>query len=163
MLRVPNMFVSRRNLLKTAACSATIIISPILVSSAAIAAPRYYTGYVRGVAVGGYDPVAYFTKGKPTKGSTAFSTKWDGVTWRFANSQNMKKFLSAPHKYAPQFGGYCAYAVGTGTIAKGNPNNWKIVNGKLYLNITRDIQSTWERKQSHYIKQGNKNWPRVIK
>ncbi|KAG1649912.1 Chaperone protein DnaJ [Nymphon striatum] len=98
----------------------------MLATFSASAAPRYYTGYVRGVAVGGYDPVAYFTKGKPVKGSSAFSTKWDGVTWRFANTQNMEKFMSAPHKYAPQFGGYCAYAVGTGTIAKGNPNNWKI-------------------------------------
>ena len=157
------MMISRRRLLRASAYSGMVLFSPFVLTSAATAAPRHYTGYVRGVAVGGYDPVAYFTLGKATKGSTAFSTKWDGVTWRFANARNLEKFVQTPHKYAPQYGGYCAYAVGTGTLAKGNPNNWKIVNGKLYLNITRDIQNTWERKRSHYIKQGDKNWPRVIK
>ena len=156
------MSVSRRYFLKMAALSGTVASTSLMWASSSSAAPKHYTGYVRGVAVGGYDPVAYFTKGKPTKGSKAFSTKWDGVTWRFANTQNMEKFLKNPKKYAPQYGGYCAYAVGIGTLAKGNPNNWKIVNGKLYLNITRDIQNTWERKQSYYIKQGDKNWPHVL-
>ena len=141
-----------------------VVFAPLAaVTDASAGKPRYYTGYVRGVAVGGYDPVAYFTERKPVRGKKEFETKWDGVKWRFASAENRDVFLKTPKKFAPQFGGYCAYAVGIGTTARGNPRNWKIVNGKLYLNITRGIQRTWERRQSHYIKAGNRNWPRVLR
>ena len=114
--------------------------TPIFWSTLASAAPKHYTGYVRGVAVGGYDPVAYFTKGKPTKGSKAFSTKWDGVTWRFANTQNMEKFLKNPKKYAPQFGGYCSFAVSKGFTANGSESG----------NVT-DIQNKLNSERSDQI------------
>lgn len=124
---------------------------------------RYYTGLVRGVAVGGYDPVSYFTVSKAVRGKKKFETEWDGVKWRFASADNRDAFLKSPSKYAPKYGGYCAYAVGIGTTAKGDPRQWKIVGGKLYLNYNRSIKRTWERKQSYYIRVGNKNWPRVLK
>jgi len=124
---------------------------------------KHYTGLVRGVAVGGYDPVSYFTVGKPVRGKKKFETSWDGVKWRFASAENRDKFLETPNRFAPKYGGYCAYAVGVGSTAKGDPRQWKIVDGNLYLNYNRSIQNTWEKKQSYYIKAADKNWPRVLK
>ncbi|MGI9387400.1 MAG: YHS domain-containing (seleno)protein [Methyloligellaceae bacterium] len=132
-------------------------------STATAGKARYYTGYFSGVAAGGYDPVSYFTAGMPVKGKKDITAKWDGVTWRFSSPENREVFLEMPKKYAPQFGGYCAYAVAIGTTAKGDPRNWKIVDGKLYLNYDRSIQRKWERQQSSYIRKGHKNWPRVLK
>lgn len=122
----------------------------------------YYTGIVSGVAVGGYDPVAYFTVGKPVRGKKEFETEWDGVKWRFSSVENREAFLKMPENYKPAYGGYCAYAVGIGQTAHGDPRQWKIVDGKLYLNYSASIKRTWQKKQSYYIKAGNKNWPRVL-
>jgi len=141
-----------------------IVGGPVVLATDALAAKaQYYTGLVRGVAVGGYDPVAYFTVGKPVRGKKKFETEWDGVKWRFSSAENRDTFLKMPASFAPQFGGYCAYAVGIGKTAKGSPRNWKIVDGKLYLNYNRSIQRTWVRKQSYYIRKGRKNWPRVLR
>lgn len=124
---------------------------------------RYYTGYVRGVAAGGYDPVSYFTQSKAVRGKKKFEAEWDDVKWRFASEENRDLFLQSPEKFAPQYGGYCAYAVGVGSTAKGDPKQWKVVDGKLYLNYNRSIKRKWEKKQSYYIKAADKNWPSVIK
>lgn len=123
----------------------------------------YYTGIIRGVAVGGYDPVAYFKVGRAVKGNKEFTTTWEGVKWRFSSAENRDAFLATPQKYRPQYGGYCAYAVAQNSTAKGNPRNWKVVDGKLYLNYNSSIQNRWEKRQSSYIKKANKNWPSVLK
>ena len=121
-----------------------------------------FTGIIKGVAVGGYDPVAYFTKGQAIKGSKKITTKKDGVVWRFSSEENRAAFAASPEKYAPQYGGYCAWAVSQGYTAKGDPKAWKIVGGKLYLNYNRKVQRTWAKNASRNIAKADANWPKVL-
>jgi YHS domain-containing protein len=121
-----------------------------------------YTGLVKGVAVGGYDPVAYFAEGKPVAGSDRITATHDGATWRFASEQNKAAFLAEPARYAPQYGGYCAWAVSQGYTAKGDPNAWTIHGGKLYLNYDKKVQATWERNKPANIAKADANWPGVL-
>ena len=116
-----------------------------------------------GGAIKGYDPVAYFTEGKPVKGKSAYQHKWMGATWSFASAENRDLFQKNPEKYAPQYGGYCAYAVSQGGTANGDPHVWKIVDGKLYLNLNSNIQKIWEKDIPGYIKKANQNWPKILK
>ena len=126
------------------------------------AQPATYTPFASNVAVSGYDTVAYFTAGKPTKGDDAIIATYKGATYRFATTQNRDAFLAAPAKYAPQYGGYCAWAVGHGYTAKSDPTAWKIVNGKLYLNYNAEIQQKWIAEEAALITAGDKNWPKVL-
>lgn len=117
-----------------------------------------------GKAIDGYDPVAYFTEGKPREGSSQFTHKWMGATWRFASAKNRDAFAASPEKYAPQYGGYCAWAVSQGYTASTDPNAWKIVDGKLYLNYSLGVQRQWEQGGiPKLIQQGDANWPGLKK
>lgn len=116
-----------------------------------------------GVAIDGYDPVAYFISGRAVEGSKAFQTTWQGAVWRFASGENRDAFVAAPERYAPRYGGYCAYAVSQGTTARIDPEAWKIVDGKLYLNLNKDIQRIWEQDIPGYIKQADANWPHLLR
>ena len=124
--------------------------------------PEIYTGIVTSTAVGGYDPVAYFTEGRPVEGKRDITWTWKGATWRFANEKNRDAFKAAPETYAPQYGGHCAWAVSSGYTAKGDPKHWKIVNGRLYLNNNAKVQSDWERDVPGHVAKGDKNWPAVL-
>jgi YHS domain-containing protein len=121
-----------------------------------------YTGTFSSLAVSGYDPVAYFTQGKPVKGSSTHETEWKMATWRFASAESKAQFLAAPEKYAPQYGGYCAWAVSQGYLASGDPNYWKIVGGKLYLNYDASVQAKWEKDIPGFIAKADGNWPKVL-
>ena len=121
-----------------------------------------YTGTLSDLAVSGYDPVAYFTDGKPVEGDRANSYEWQGVTWRFATPENLEAFKADPAKYAPQYGGYCAWAVSQGYTASADPQAWRIVDGKLYLNYSLDVQKTWEQDVPGNITKANANWPTVL-
>lgn len=122
-----------------------------------------YQGLIKNTAVGGYDPVAYFTEGKAVIGNKAITHKHQGATWRFSSTANRDAFKANPDKYAPQYGGYCAWAVSQGYTAKGDPNAWKIYNGKLYLNYNKSVQATWSRNIPANVKKGDNNWPKVLK
>jgi YHS domain-containing protein len=115
-----------------------------------------------GLAMNGYDAVAYVTDGRPVEGSPQFETKWNGVLWRFASAAHRDAFFENPERYAPQFGGYCAYAVSQGHTANGDPRVWKIVDGRLYLNYYTSVQRTWEKGIPGYIAKGRGNWPAVL-
>jgi hypothetical protein len=115
-----------------------------------------------GVAIDGTDPVAYFTENAPTAGSPEIAYDWMGATWRFATIENRATFIANPTGYAPQFGGYCAWAVSEGYTASTTPEAWKIVDGKLYLNYSRRIQRRWERDVPGNIARGDANWPSVL-
>ncbi len=115
-----------------------------------------------GTAINGYDPVAYFTEGKPVEGSSDHAYDWNGAEWHFASAQNLETFKAEPEKYAPQYGGYCAYAVSYGSTAKTEPDAWKIVDGKLYLNYDKSVQSRWEKDVPGYIAKADQNWPKVL-
>lgn len=114
-----------------------------------------------GVAIEGYDPVAYFTESRPVEGRKQWSHEWNGATWRFASAANRDLFAKEPEKYAPQYGGYCAYAVSKGYTADIDPEAWKIVDGKLYLNYDREVQKLWEQDVPGYIRKADENWPRI--
>jgi hypothetical protein len=111
-----------------------------------------------GLALKGYDPVAYFSEGKPVEGRGEFEAEWQDSKWRFASALNREMFLRAPEKYAPQYGGYCAWAVSHGYTAKGDPEAWKIVEGKLYLNYNQDVKAKWEQDIPAFISKGDENW-----
>jgi YHS domain-containing protein len=112
-------------------------------------------------AIQGYDPVAYFTQSQPVKGSKEFSFTHADQTWYFSSAENLEVFKSNPEKYAPQFGGYCAYGMSRGYKAKTEPDAWTIVNGKLYLNYNTDVRNIWNEKQSEFIDKASANWPTV--
>jgi len=116
-----------------------------------------------GTALKGYDAVAYFREGKPVKGKDEFRHDWMGAKWYFASAANRDEFAKGPAQYAPQFGGYCAWAVAHGYTANIDPEAWRIVDGKLYLNYSKDVQKKWEADVPGFIKQANENWPRLKK
>ncbi|MGF1695095.1 YHS domain-containing protein [Vibrio kyushuensis] len=135
----------------------------LLISSHGYAADEIYTGFFSSKALGGYDTVAYFTDGKPVKGSTDFQTEYKGADWLFSSHENLQAFIANPNKYAPQYGGYCAWAVSEkNDFAPGDPEQWSLVDGKLYLNYNSDIKRQWEAKQAHHIAQADKHWPSLI-
>jgi YHS domain-containing protein len=150
--------------MNTRALFAALILaaSPALILPLPAAAePPVYTDLFSDVAVQGYDPVAYFTAGKPIKGEKAFTAEFNGATFRFVSAANRDAFLADPEKYAPQYGGYCAWAVSQGYHAKGDARFWKIVDGKLYLNYSASVQKKWEGDIPGFIAQADKAWPEI--
>jgi hypothetical protein len=114
------------------------------------------------LALRGYDAVAYFTDGRAIRGLAQFEFTWNGARWRFASSTNRDQFMKMPDRYAPQFGGYCSWAVAHNYTADGDPEAWKIVDGRLYLNYSKRVQKKWEADIPGFIRQGNANWPGVL-
>ncbi len=114
-------------------------------------------------AIGGYDPVAYFTDSKPVKGTAALKYSWQGADWHFASQQHLDAFKANPQQYAPQYGGYCAYGTSQGYKAPTEPDAWTVANNKLYLNYNRKVKETWSKDQAGYIKKADANWPKVAK
>lgn len=113
-------------------------------------------------AIKGYDPVAYFKEMKAVEGSQEFLFEWKGANWYFSTKENLNAFKEDPEAYAPQYGGYCAYAVSQGYTYRTNPEAWKIVDGKLYLNYSAGIKKKWEANQTEFIQLANGNWPNVL-
>ena len=138
-----------------------LIVVGILAPTAAWAVDPVNSSLLRG-AIKGYDPVAYFTQGGPAKGKGAHSHEWMGATWYFANAENRDLFAGDPETYAPQYGGYCAYAVSQGYTAKIDPDAWKIVDDKLYLNFSLKVQKIWEKDIPGYIAAADENWPKIL-
>ena len=121
-----------------------------------------YTGFFSNLAVDGYDTVAYFTEGKPIEGKKEFSTEYKGAQWRFSSAANLATFKADPTAYAPQYGGYCAYAVAQGDTASAEPDLWTIHKGKLYLNYSRSVNQTWREDMDAFIEQADTNWPELL-
>lgn len=116
-----------------------------------------------GLALKGYDAVAYFTGSKAVKGTAAFSATHNGATYLFASAANRDAFLANPDKYVPQFGGYCAWAVGHGYTADADPEAWSVAGGKLYLNYNKSVQKKWLPEKEKWIAEGERNWPQLHK
>jgi YHS domain-containing protein len=112
-----------------------------------------------GLAVHGFDVVAFFTQSKPVHGDARFATVHDGATYRFASAKNLAVFQENPSRYAPAYGGYCAYGVSVGAKFDGDPRYWKIVDGRLYLNLSDDIQKAWLKDVQGSIQKANDQWP----
>jgi YHS domain-containing protein len=114
-----------------------------------------------GVALKGYDPVAYFTANKPVKGRTEFTAQHEGATYRFASAANRDAFAAAPAKYAPQYGGYCAFGAAGGYKAPIEPDAWTVVDGKLYLNYNRSVRRQWSSDIPGFVRKADANWPQL--
>ncbi len=144
---------------------ATVVAAVLLIplfAAPALAKDAVYTGTFSSLAISGYDPVAYFTQGMPVKGKSALELDYMGATWRFASKANLEAFKDMPEKYAPQYGGYCAWAVSQGYTASTIPEAWKIVDGKLYLNYSKGVQATWEKDIPGNITKADGHWPKVL-
>jgi len=136
-----------------------------LLSFAAIAADPPIFSNKHG-AIRGADPVAYYSLESGTRavmGTDEFTYEWMGATWKFSNAENRDLFIADPEKYAPEYGGYCAFAVSHNFTKSIKPNEWEIVDGKLYLNYNRTAHKKWARDKSASIVRGDENWPTVLK
>jgi YHS domain-containing protein len=111
-----------------------------------------------GLALTGYDPVAYFNAGHPTPGITAYTATWEGATYRFASSANREAFVADPARYLPAYGGYCAYGVAHGHKVKIDPDAWRIVDGRLYLNYSKGVQRQWLEDIAGFIATAERKW-----
>jgi hypothetical protein len=116
----------------------------------------------KGVAIKGYDPVAYFTMSKPVKGDKDQVASWMGATWRFASAQNRDLFEKDPEKYAPRYGGYCAYGVANNYLVKIDPKAWTVYEGRLYLNYSLKVREQWKTDIPGNIRKADANWPGLI-
>ena len=138
-------------------------------SPAALAAPPVNTlkaGLLGGrsdTAILGYDSVAYFTADKPVKGQDRFATEWMGAKWKFASQGNLDLFKSDPEKYAPQYGGYCAYGVAQDNLVSIEPDKFTVLEGKLYLNYNAEVQATWLKDPARYVKQADAKFKALLK
>ncbi len=139
---------------------ATAVLALFMVTGTAAADVVNQTTF-GGVAIDGYDPVAYFTEGKPVEGSSDHVFEWMDAEWHFANAEHRAMFAADPETYAPAYGGYCAWAVSQGYTADIDPDAWRIVDGRLYLNYSRDIQKRWETDIVGHIRAGDANWPEI--
>ncbi len=115
-----------------------------------------------GAAIEGYDPVAYFKDGKAVAGQDAYTHKWMDVTWKFASAEHRDAFAASPEKFAPQYGGFCAWAVSQGYTAKIDPAAWHIENGKLYLNYNKSVQSRWAKDIPGNVAKADGNWTDIM-
>lgn len=112
-------------------------------------------------AIKGYDAVAYFKEGRALKGSASFNSSWHSMTWQFSSKENRDLFAANPEKYAPQYDGYCAWALTEGRMARTDPEVWKIVDGKLYLNCSQSAYEKWSRDIPGNIKKADENWKKA--
>ncbi len=134
--------------------AALLFFVPALARASSVNAPG-------GVAVGGYDPVAYFTMSKPTPGNPAITATYEGATYLFASTRDRDLFVASPEKYIPQYGGFCAYGTAFGHKAPIDPEAFTIIDGRLYLNYDKSIWATFNKDPAGYIGKANTNWPTV--
>ena len=150
--------LTRRNFLMASVAAVPAV---ALISAPAHAAePPVYA--LNGIAINGYDPVAYFTESKPVEGSGDFTSEWDGAIIQFTSAENKALFDGDPEKYAPKYGGYCAYAVSKGYTASTDPDAWSIYNDRLYLNYSKSVRALWSLNKSGHVASADANWPSVL-
>jgi YHS domain-containing protein len=134
-----------------------LVLAPLPVSGEGVVNASSWTG----TAIEGYEPVAYFEEGKPVEGDSDHTHEWMGATWYLASAANRDLFAADPEKYAPQYGGYCAWAVANGYTAKIDPQAWAVVDDKLYLNYSLDVQKQWQQDVPGNITKADGNWPGI--
>jgi YHS domain-containing protein len=134
----------------------------LFIVGAAVSTVAFASDYAHSTpGLSGYDPVAYFTEGKPVKGSGFHTAVHEGVTYAFASEEHLKQFQADPQKFLPAYGGYCAYGLAVGKKFVADPEVWRIVRGKLYMNLDKNIQGKWEKNIEGYIKQADANWTKI--
>ncbi|WP_409439042.1 YHS domain-containing (seleno)protein [Psychromonas sp. GE-S-Ul-11] len=144
--------------------SLSSIIKSILVSTALLASSLSFAANIEvnanqnDLAIKGYDTVSYFTKGKPTKGSDKYTAAYNGAIYHFTSAKNRDLFRSDPAKYAPQYGGFCAYGVAVNQKFDVEPTAWYIEDNKLYLNLNKNVQKEWLKDVPGNIETAQVNW-----
>ncbi len=139
-----------------------LLLAAAAVFVAAVSTPAFAKDYTHSTpGISGHDPVAYFTDGKPMRGSGYQVSVFEGVTYAFASEEHKEMFEANPEKYVPAYGGYCAYGVAVGKKFVTDPEVWRIVDGILYLNLDRDIQRKWQKDVPGYIKKADVNWSEI--
>lgn len=124
--------------------------------------PTIFVDNGKNLAVEGYDVVSYFSKGNPELGSNQHQVSWQGAIWRFSSADNLQKFDVSPEMYAPQYGGYCAWALVEGRLVGGLPNIWTISDGKLYLFCSHEAQQKWQEGGNEVVKRANNHWLKIL-
>lgn len=146
---------------RAAALALVLSLGSVAAAPFALAGPTY-TGAQGDIALSGYDAVSYFTgDGTPVRGTKAHSVTYRGAQYYFASAANAEKFKKNPDQYAPQYGGHCAWAASRGKLAPGDPSQYKVVDGKLYLNFNANVQQTWLKDVPGYIAKADKAWPSI--
>lgn len=136
----------------------------MVTTSPAVARPNpVNVTFFGNVAIDGFDPVAYFDGGKPLEGTSSYQAEWQGAKWRFASAEHRERFRKEPEKYAPRFGGYCAYQVAMGELVGADPEVWRIEDGRLYLFYNGEARSKWLEDIPGFIAKGERNWPELLK
>lgn len=146
--------------------ASTILLTATVISFLslpALAGEQVFTGDEGNVAVNGYDVVAYFTEGEPMQGSAEHSMQWRGAEWHFASADHLEKFRENPERYAPAYGGYCAYGAAKGKALASSPHFWNIKDGRLFLNLNEKVHGLWNQDPEKHIQEGDRNWPNVDK
>jgi len=143
-------------------CKIFVVTLTSIWSIGASAVDPVFTGLFSDKAIRGYDTVAYFTEGKAVEGNDAFVTEYKQAKWLFSSQKNLDLFVADPEKYAPQYGGYCAYAVANNTTASIKPELFTIHQGKLYLNYNESVNDKWVAQKESYIQDADKNWPALL-
>ncbi|MDC0602708.1 YHS domain protein [Aliiglaciecola sp.] len=134
----------------------------LLVSANALAADPIETGTFNNKAIYGYDTVAYFTQNKAVKGDKKISTQWRGADWFFSSAEHKAMFVADPEKYAPQYGGYCAYAMSDGRLVGIDEDAFTILDGKLYLNYSMSVMNEWRTNTDLFIKEADAEYPKLV-
>lgn len=120
-----------------------------------------YTSWRNNFAVDGYDVVSFYL-GRPVRGKSQYVTSWNGALWKFSSQANLDRFVKSPEEYAPAYGGYCAWAVAKGKLARGKAKHWTLKDGKLYLNFNKKIKQRWLRQADNFIDKADQNWPDIL-
>lgn len=139
-----------------------VVVGSLFVSGSAYAVDPVYTPVFSDKAIRGYDTVAYFTQNKAVEGRDEFATEYMGARWLFASQEHLDLFTQDPEKYAPQYGGYCAYAVSQNSTASIQPELFTIVEGKLYLNYNESVNDKWRANKANFIVEADKHWPTLV-
>jgi YHS domain-containing protein len=147
--------INRRNLLLA---GAFLSLAPTLAFAA-----KGFDVHLKNAALGGYDAVAYFSEKAAKPGDAANKLNWKGADWYFTSAENMKLFAASPEKYAPQYGGFCAFAAAKGAIAPGDPEAWTVFKEKLYINYSPAVREEWRQDIPGFLVESEKNWPNLSK
>ena len=146
---------------KNIVLAALFALGIMALNTVAVSAAENTTATVHGVAIRGYDPVAYFTEGQAVKGSRAYAYNWNEASWHFSKSEHRDLFAADPERYAPQFGGHCANGLSKGKLVAADPEEWTIVDGKLYMNYNRPARDDWRAHKAVMIERAESNWAGV--
>lgn len=147
---MPNLFLSRRAFLGAATCMIAVSAVPALAAKINLS---------NGIAIKGYDPVAYFSSQSAQLGDASITASFDGATYQFVSATNRDAFVANPAKYVPQYGGFCAYAASKGSLAPVDPEAFSVVDDKLYLNFSKTVRTVWSEDIPGNIKKADANWP----